>query len=87
MIGELTGLIAVLVIFGLPGLYFFGKTEIGKAIVHRMRYGAEGADPALLAEVDELRARLAEVEDRLDFAERQLVSGPADRSNVPSPKA
>jgi hypothetical protein len=33
------------------------------------------ADPALLAEVDQLRERLAEVEERLDFAERLLARG------------
>ncbi len=31
------------------------------------------ADPALLAEVDDLKTRLAEVEERLDFAERLLA--------------
>jgi hypothetical protein len=31
------------------------------------------ADPELLAEVDTLRTRLAEVEERLDFAERLLA--------------
>jgi hypothetical protein len=41
-----------------------------------------GADPALLAEVDELRhevgqvrAELVEVQERLDFTERLLTSG------------
>lgn len=32
------------------------------------------ADPALAAELDQLRARLAEVEERVDFAERLLGS-------------
>ncbi|HEY8259546.1 MAG TPA: hypothetical protein VIG08_17945 [Gemmatimonadales bacterium] len=31
------------------------------------------SDPELLAEVDALRTRLAEVEERLDFAERLLA--------------
>lgn len=71
------GVIAVLALFGVPGIYFFGKTDIGQAIVERIRHGtAGGNDPALLVEVDELRARLAEVEERLDFAERALMKGP-----------
>jgi hypothetical protein len=35
------------------------------------------ADPELLAEVDALRTRLAEVEERLDFAERLLARSDA----------
>ena len=69
------GVIAVLALFGVPGIYFFGKTEIGQAVVERIRHGTAGNDPAVLAEVDELRGRLAEVEERLDFAERALASG------------
>lgn len=73
---ALTGIIAVSAIFGVPGIYFFGKTDIGQAIVERIRHGTSGGnDPALLAEVDELRTRLAEMEERLDFAERALTSG------------
>ena len=75
------GVIAVFALFGVPGIYFLGKTDIGQAIVYRLRHGEGMQDPALLAEVDELRARLAEVEERLDFAERALTSG----SDVPRP--
>lgn len=74
MIGELTGLIAVVCIFGIPGIWLLGKTEIGQAIIHRITLGTDG--PVLLAELDEVRARLAEVEDRLDFAERSLPPVP-----------
>jgi len=70
------GTIAVFALFGVPGIYFLGKTDIGQAIVERLRQGnGAGNDPALLAEVDDLRVRLSELEERLDFAERQLVSG------------
>ena len=37
------------------------------------RRDAPADDPALAAEVDHLRGRLAEVEERLDFAERLLA--------------
>ena len=84
MIGELTGLVAVLAIFGVPSLWLLGKSPIGQALIDRITHGA--GSPALLAEVDELRARLSEVEERLDFAERALVSGgdarPADAPRV-----
>jgi hypothetical protein len=82
------GVIAVLALFGVPGIYLFGKTDIGQAIVERIRHGtAGGHDPELIAEVEDLRARLAEMEDRLDFAERQLTSGNAGRALHPTPDA
>lgn len=53
------------------------RGEIGKAIAHRIRGGAQDDD--LKPEVDELRrdldavrAELAEATERLDFAERLL---------------
>ncbi len=47
-----------------------------KALADRIR-GRAGAetDPVLLAEMDQLRDRLVEVEERLDFAERLLARG------------
>ncbi len=75
MIGELTGLLAVLFIFGPPAIWLFSKTPIAQALIHRITLGADS--PHLLAELDEVRARLAEVEDRLEFAERQLTQGAA----------
>lgn len=73
--GQLTGLIAVCAIFGVPALLLLGRSEIGRALADRIRHGADGVDQGLVAEVEELRHRLAEVEDRLDFAERALMSG------------
>lgn len=60
-------------------------------LVKLQRAKADGrADPALLAEVDELRhevqqvrAELAEVHERLDFTER-LLSSTVDRPRSPS---
>ena len=49
---------------------------IGAAIGARIRGPRVGAaDHQLEAEVDQLRMRLAEVEERLDFAERLLTRG------------
>jgi hypothetical protein len=51
---------------------------IAVAIGHRIRGGRDSTpDPQLAAEVDQLRTRLAEVEERLDFAERLLARGAA----------
>lgn len=45
---------------------------IGAAIGARLRPTRHAVDMETLAEVDALRTRLAEVEERLDFAERLL---------------
>jgi hypothetical protein len=59
---------------------FFGP--IGAALAHRLsgrpspaeaRAEIEGLNARVATEVDELRHRLAEVEERLDFAERLLT--------------
>lgn len=71
--------IAVLALFGVPGIYFLGKTDIGQAIVYRLRNGDAPQDGTLVGEVDELRQRLAEMEERLDFAERALAAGDEGR--------
>jgi len=56
---------------------------IGVAIGHRIRGGRDSApDHRLAVEVDELRTRLAEVEERLDFAERLLARG-AQADQIP----
>jgi hypothetical protein len=56
---------------------------IAVAIGHRIRGGRDSApDQRLAVEVDELRTRLAEVEERLDFAERLLARG-AQADQIP----
>ena len=47
---------------------------LAEAIGHRMRGSEVSSDAALLAEVDGLKDRLAEVEERLDFSERLLAN-------------
>ena len=63
-------------------------SPIGTAIGYRIRGRASSApDPQLEAEVDQLRARLAEVEERLDFAERLLArGGEADQISRGAPR-
>ncbi len=56
---------------------------IAVAIGHRIRGRRDGpSDHRLAAEVDELRTRLAEAEERLDFAERLLARG-AEGHQIP----
>jgi F0F1-type ATP synthase membrane subunit b/b' len=71
---SLTGqdvIIAVALVFGMVKVF---RGPIGAALAERIRGRATPVeDPALAAEVDHLRGRLAEVEERLDFAERLLA--------------
>lgn len=55
------------------GLVFFFAVPVRKSMLRRIEGGATTRDPALEGEVDDLRARLGEVEERLDFAERLLA--------------
>jgi hypothetical protein len=79
--------VAIPLIFGVAGVVMILLGPIGKALARRLegRSGA-GPDPRLQADVDELRARVAEseelrhrvseLEERLDFAERLLARQP-----------
>jgi hypothetical protein len=56
---------------------------IGAAIGARIRGPRDSApDHQLASEVDQLKTRLAEVEERLDFAERLLTRG-AEADQIP----
>ena len=56
------------------------RGPVGKALAKRLAGEAEGQNEALLRELDEVRQRMGELEERLDFAERVLAqSEPAAR--------
>lgn len=69
-------ILALILIFGGGTLVAISFSPIGKAIANRIRGAAEiQTDPEVLAELDDLRAQLSEVHERLDFAERMLPQG------------
>ncbi|HXW96403.1 MAG TPA: hypothetical protein VEI47_02375 [Gemmatimonadales bacterium] len=72
----MTGVLFVLIVFGGGMVVVLSKTEIGRAVADRIRH--EGivttADPELLAEVERLRTDVAELQERMEFAERLLAS-------------
>jgi len=63
-------IIAVVLMAGLVKIF---RGPLGDALASRIRGGVPDVDPALAAEMDHLRGRLADVEERLDFAERLLA--------------
>jgi hypothetical protein len=70
---EFTGQDVIIAVALTLGLVKIVRGPLGAAIADRIRGATPAGDPALAAEVDHLRGRLAEVEERLDFAERLLA--------------
>jgi hypothetical protein len=63
-------------------LVFYVAGPIRKALVRKIEGGAPPQDPHLLDEVDGLRERVGELEERLDFAER-LIAQQRDAAGLP----
>jgi Tfp pilus assembly protein PilO len=70
------GVVIAIVVFCL-GMARILRGPVGDALADRLRHGQRTrADATLLAEMEGLKQRLDEVEERLDFAERLLAAGP-----------
>lgn len=54
-------------------LVFFFALPIRKALLRKIEGKAEVQDPHLVEEVDLLRERMGELEERLDFTERMIA--------------
>jgi len=67
-------LIAVIAIVSAVLFVKLLKGPLGQAIADRLR-GTAPPDPGVLDELEAVKTRLAEVEERLDFAERMLAQG------------
>jgi hypothetical protein len=89
---DVAGLVAAVVFMVSAAAVFIFRGPIGKAIARRIE-GSAGGDHALAARVLELehrladleqeRTRVSELEERVDFAERLLAAG-GDRSREDS---
>jgi hypothetical protein len=69
------GMLAITFIFGGGTLFLLSVSPVGKALAERIRHqgSVPQRDPELLAEVDTLRQDVAELQERMDFAERLLA--------------
>lgn len=71
---DVEGILAIILIFGGGTLFLLSVSPVGKALADRLRGNAAPMqDPELLAEVDALRQEVAELHERVDFAERVLL--------------
>jgi hypothetical protein len=83
----LEDILAILLIFGGGTACVLAFSPLGRALADRLRYGRQplppaDSDPAVYEELDRLRVELDEVHERLDFAERLLAKGSAERSEA-----
>ncbi|MDQ2669884.1 MAG: hypothetical protein M3Y31_04570 [Gemmatimonadota bacterium] len=62
------------------------KSSVGEALAMRLRGEVPSADlnEGVLAELDEVRSRLMELEERLDFSERLLSQTNSDPARIPA---
>jgi len=74
---DLEGVLAIIFLFGGGTLFLLAISPIGKAIAERIRHGTKGVgggtDPGVIAELDQLRVDVTELQERVDFAERMLT--------------
>jgi hypothetical protein len=71
---DMEGILAITLIFGGGTLFLLSISPVGRALADRLRGHHEPAqDPELLAEVDALRQEVADLHERVDFAERVLL--------------
>jgi len=79
---DIEGVLAITFLFGGGTLFLLSISPIGKAFADRIRaktHELAPSDPQVLAEIDELRTQVAELHERVDFAERLL----AERREAP----
>lgn len=77
---DITGVIAVILLFGGGTLVGISFSPLGSALADRLRYGKvppapPEIDPAIFEELDQLRTEMSELNERVDFAERLLSKG------------
>ena len=75
---DIEGVLAITFIFGGGTLFLLAISPVGKALADRIRHGAQplgagGTEPEVLTELEQLRADVGELQERVDFTERLLA--------------
>lgn len=74
---DIEGVLAITFIFGGGTLFLLAISPVGKALADRIRHGTQplgaGTDPEVLTELEQLRADVGELQERVDFTERLLA--------------
>lgn len=70
---DWTGIVAIVMVFGGGAATLIAYSPVGKAFADRIRgKGLLIQDPEVIADLNQLRGEVAELHERLDFAERLL---------------
>jgi hypothetical protein len=74
---DIEGVLAITFIFGGGTLFLLAISPVGKALADRIRHGTQplgagGTEPEVLTELEQLRADVGELQERVDFTERLL---------------
>lgn len=64
--------VAIFMLFGGGTLVMLSFSPVGKALAERIRGRTPAHDSEVLAELEQLREDMLEVQERLDFTERML---------------
>ena len=77
-------ILAIILLFGGGTVIAVSFSPVGKAIAERIRgrRSEYDTDPEVLADIDDLRAQLSEVHERLEFSERLLSKEPMKSVNT-----
>jgi hypothetical protein len=69
------GILAITFIFGGGSLFLLAMSPVGRALADRIRHGSSPAAPdsGVLAELEQLRSDVTDLQERVDFAERLLA--------------
>ncbi|HYN19497.1 MAG TPA: hypothetical protein VE078_00950, partial [Thermoanaerobaculia bacterium] len=75
---DVEGILAIIFIFGGGSLFLLAVSPVGKAFADRLRHGPQPGgpgepDPGVLAELEQLRSDVTELQERVEFAERLLA--------------
>jgi hypothetical protein len=75
---DIEGVLAITFIFGGGTLFLLAISPVGKALADRIRHGTQplgagGTEPEVLTELEQLRADVGELQERVDFTERLLA--------------
>ena len=78
------GILAIIFIFGGGSVFLLAVSPVGRAIADRIRHGPRGPgagepDPGVLAELEQLRADVTDLQERVDFTERLLADKQASK--------
>ena len=74
LIGWLADRLAPLAAAGAGGWLLLTRTATGRGLLRRVRDGAPSADTlAMIAEIGRLKRELADMQERLNYAERLIV--------------